>query len=222
MKETRSAYPLDWPVGWKRTKAGNRRNGQFKKMETVSGDTTSWKRGRSVSVFDSIERILYQLQRMGVDRQDVVISTNVRTRLDGLPRSGERAPEDPGAAVYWLDGYAAPEQQSRCMAIDQYATVEDNLAGIAATLEAMRAIERHGGAEILQRTFSGFLALPEKAMQPWRNVLGLADHPVISRDTILATTRDLLLKHNPDTGGNRDEYETIIEARKRALEEVGR
>src|SRR3546814_20391176 len=33
--------------------------------------------------------------------QDTIISTNVRTRLDGLPRSGEREPNDSGAAVYW-------------------------------------------------------------------------------------------------------------------------
>jgi hypothetical protein len=32
-----------------------------------------------------------------------VISTNVRMRLDGLPRSGEKESQDPGAAVYWQE-----------------------------------------------------------------------------------------------------------------------
>jgi hypothetical protein len=39
----------------------------------------------------------------------------------------------------------------------------DNLAAIAATLEAMRAIDRHGGATILNRAFTGFTALPPPA-----------------------------------------------------------
>ena len=37
------------------------------------------------------------------------------------------------------------------MAIDAYTRTADNLAAVAATLEAMRAIERHGGAQILER-----------------------------------------------------------------------
>jgi len=46
------------------------------------------------------------------------------------------------------------------MAIDRYSTVEGNLAAIAATLDAMRAIERHGATVILERTFADFMALP--------------------------------------------------------------
>jgi len=46
------------------------------------------------------------------------------------------------------------------MAIDIYDTVAGNLAAVAATLDAMRAIERHGGAQILKRAFQGFKALP--------------------------------------------------------------
>ena len=30
----------------------------------------------------------------GIDRQDTVLSTNIRTRLDGLSRSGEKAPDE--------------------------------------------------------------------------------------------------------------------------------
>jgi hypothetical protein len=60
------------------------------------------------------------------------------------------------------------------MAIDQYDRVEHNLAAIAATLDAMRAIKRHGGAEILDRAFTGFTALPAPMAggKPWRQVLG--------------------------------------------------
>jgi hypothetical protein len=80
---------------------------------------------------------------MGVDRQDVVISTNVRTRLDGLPRSGEPEPSDRGAAVYWED----QKRKRRVMAIDRYGKVADNLAAIAATLDAMRDRATRRGAD---------------------------------------------------------------------------
>lgn len=219
--ELKKAFPLDWPAGWHRTQVSRRIHGKFNKKNTEyytaydntqkSRQVTKW-----LTVSDGVQRISAVLRSMGVDTQDVVISTNVRTRLDGLPRSGEREPDDPGAAVYWRDHAAG--KPVRCMAIDRYSTVADNLGAIAATLDAMRAIERHGGAEILNRAFTGFLALPEKATEPWREVLDLKGE--LTRDTVLARTRDLLLANNPDQGGDRDKYERIIEARKRALAEV--
>ncbi|KVD37855.1 hypothetical protein WJ41_22830 [Burkholderia ubonensis] len=68
-----------------------------------------------------------------------------------------------GVAVYWETRAGA----RRVMAIDQYTRVADNLAAVAATLDAMRAIERHGGARILERAFTGFAALAaaEKELQ---------------------------------------------------------
>jgi len=104
-----------------------------------------------------------------------VISTNLKTRMDGLPRSDQARPQDPGAAVYWEDN-TVDGWPRRCMAIDVYDRVEHNLAAIAATLEAMRAIERHGGAAILDRAFTGFTALPApiSGQKPWRDVLGVA------------------------------------------------
>jgi hypothetical protein len=223
MDETRNAFPLEWPAGWRRTPAARRINGKFNKKETVyrtdgAGNQYGRQNSKDISIIDAVQRIVATFTLMGIDRQDVVISTNVRVRLDGLPRSGEREPDDPGVAVYWRDLVAG--KPTRCMAIDRYGIVAHNLAAVAATLDAMRAIERHGGAEVLDRAFSGFLALPEKATQPWRDVLGIFE-PVVTRDTVLAKSRDLLLANNPDQGGDRDKYEAIIEARKRALAEVG-
>ena len=142
MREAIEAYPLTWPQGWPRKKSRQRRRAKF---------STS---GRVLSVMDGIQRVLLELERLGVKRDDLVISTDIPTRLDGLPRS-DRSVADPGVAVYWRKG-----KDTRCMAVDRYDRVADNLAAIAATLEAMRAIERHGGAEILDRAFTGFVALP--------------------------------------------------------------
>jgi hypothetical protein len=208
------AFPLCWPDGWVRTRPAFRKPGRFNRGErhySSSPNGGSWLRKRDVSVSDGITRILGELERMGVDRQDIVISTNVRTRLDGLPRSGERAPDDPGAAVYWQD----PDgNRRRCMAIDVYTRVADNLAAIAATLDAMRAIERHGGAEILDRAFTGFVALPSPE-QPWQ-VLGV--QMGASRSEIEQAYRRLAMQHHPDRGGDQGEMARINAAREAMME----
>ena len=50
-----------------------------------------------------LTRVMDELGRMGLGRDDVVISTNVETRLDGFPRSDRTEPADPGVAVYWQE-----------------------------------------------------------------------------------------------------------------------
>jgi hypothetical protein len=159
-------YPLAWPQGWKRTGGGYRKHAAFNRVENSGG----LKRTLKLSIGDAVKRVFYELERLGVKhvQEDVVISTNLRVNMSGIPRGDQGEPSDPGAAVYWeLNGVR------QTMAIDQYYRVADNLAAIAASLEAMRAIERHGGAEILQRAFTGFAALPQNIeARPWREVLG--------------------------------------------------
>ena len=192
---TVSAHPLQWPTGWKRIDAHYRRAARFGRARKQKWDG-GWELSRPVTLTEAVDRVLAELQRMGVERQDVVISTNVRTRLDGLPRSGEREPDDPGAAVYWQEVVG----QSRVMAIDQYDRVADNLAAIAATLDAMRAIERHGGAQILERAFAGFTALPAPgAAREWWEVLGVAR--TASIDEARAAYRRAASAAHPDRGG---------------------
>lgn len=216
------SYPLCWPDGWKRIAADERRYGHFNRKEreyrsgTAGSTGYSITRTKDLSVTDALSRLLQSLERMGVERQDVIVSTNIRTRLDGMPRSGEKQPIDPGVAVYWK----RVGEKMRCMAIDQYTTVEDNLAALAATLESFRTIERHGGAQILDRAFRGFAALPENSSQPWRNVLGFPFNIPISKEEIERRYRELVKVHHPDIGGDRDRFEAIHQARKDALLEV--
>ncbi|MFZ5621145.1 MAG: hypothetical protein ACOY5W_09010 [Pseudomonadota bacterium] len=115
---TISAYPLTWPEGWPRSAATARITARFSRGERQYSSQpggSSWLRKKSLTVADGIVRVVEELSRLGIDRQDVVISTHVRTRLDGLPRSGEHEPEDPGAAVYWVDR----DGRHRVMAIDR-------------------------------------------------------------------------------------------------------
>jgi hypothetical protein len=203
------AFPLAWPDGWRRTDRYRRTRAKFGKVSTRTVGESSWAQREAISASAALNRVLDELGRMDVPRHRVVISSNLPTRRDGLPDPRARQPDDPGVAVYWMDG-----KQRRCMAIDRYDRVADNLAAIAATLDAMRAIERHGGAEILDRAFTGFVALPAPE-QPWQ-VLGVAREA--SREQIEDAHRRLAMKHHPDRGGSDAEMARINSARDALLE----
>lgn len=186
-----NAYPLQWPSGWPRSKS--RKAAAFKTRARSSYLT-------QISVADGVQRVLLELERMGYTRDDIVISTNVPTRLDGLPRSDRGEPGDPGAAVYWR----TRKGDNKVMAIDVYDRVADNLAAVAATLDAMRAIERHGGAVVLERAFTGFTALPApSAKRTWREVLNFGDMTV-NRELIKQRYRQLASLRHPDKEGGSD------------------
>lgn len=218
MSEPIRAYPLAWPVGWKRTPAHGRIPARFVRRERKSttysdGSSRAWNENRRLTMADATARVLEELNRMGIHRDDVVISTNVQTRLDGLPRSGAREPDDPGCAVYWQDAFGA----RRVMAIDQYTKVADNLAAIAATLDAMRAIERHGGAAILERAFTGFVALPAPgAARDWWEVLGV--ERTASLVEARAAYRRAASAAHPDRGGSDERMAAVNRAWKQAQE----
>jgi hypothetical protein len=199
----RKAFPLSWPEGWKRTPHPERKLGQFKSAK-------QW-----VTVAIAVQRVLEELRLMGISDNDVIISTNIPLRLDGMPISDTKERGDPGAAIYWRD-----KRGMKCLAIDRYQHVRDNIAAIAATLEAMRTVQRHGGAEIMERQFLGFAALPEKASQPWREVFGIATTAAATWPMVEERFRALAQMHHPDKGGDRNKFEEIVQARDAARLEL--
>lgn len=212
MSEQIQAYPLQWPAGWPRTK--NRQRAKFStKGNSAPNPFSGYRAARQLSVSDGLGRVGYELERLGVQSFNVIISSNIELRLDGLPRSGRPEPLDPGAAVYWRNRAGV----RKVMAVDLYDRVADNLAAIAATLEAMRAIERHGGAQILERAFTGFTALP--APPTCWSILGLGEGA--SAAAIEATwrgkIRELRATH---PGGDHHREAEINAARDEALRQV--
>lgn len=185
-----TAYPLQWPAGRPRTKAPE----------------NTWAFMRSTrtryTVSQACQLVLDELRRMGVHQ--VVISTNLRVRLDGLPYSDQPKPKDAGAAIYF-------QHQGRpvCFACDKWTFVEDNLRAISLTLEAVRGMERWGAASI-EATFTGYAALPAPAGSQWWEVLGVMPH--YPANEIRATYRALVKLHHPDAGGNADKFREIQEA----------
>jgi hypothetical protein len=85
----------------------------------------------------------------------------------------------------------------------------------------MRAIERHGGGQILERAFLGFAALPENAGRTWREVLGIT----LERPTLQLVEdrfRALVKMYHPDVTGEKesDKFREITAARDAARMEL--
>lgn len=214
---TVQAYPLQWPDGWKRTPADQRAFGRFGTAK--NSHAGSWRRMETITIYAATVRLREELQRMGVRDDDMVLSTNLRLRLDGLPRSDQAAPADPGAAVYWTDVWTGAP---RCMAIDRYTKVEQNIAALAATIEALRAIERHGGAIVLERAFTGFAALPPPIVagmaRPWWVVLEVPHDTDVAE--VQRAYRHLAAAFHPDRGGDAAKMAELNAARDAALREL--
>jgi hypothetical protein len=204
------AYPLQWPDGWPRSRG--RKSAQFGKTEWRSnGLGGAYKSKADITMAEAMKRVNVELERLGVNvEDDSIVSTNLKLNLSGLPRGGQGEPGDPGVAVYFQKKNAP----MRVIAIDAYTRVRDNLAAIAATLEAMRAIERHGGAQILERAFTGFTAIAVPGKN-WWDVLEV--RPDASRDVIEQNFRRLARDRHPDRGGSHEAMSALNEARSAGL-----
>lgn len=203
-----SNYPLSWPQGWARTAPGARVRSNFNSRQDTGA---SYRTKRPLTVSDGLQRVLDALRKMGVPDWHVIISTNMPVRQDGLPYSGRKDPDDPGAAVYWHTRDMGPNDPYRCMAIDKYDRLADNLAAIAGSLEALRAVQRWGGAEILDRAFTGFQALPEQPSAGWWVTLEVS--PDADRNRVEHSYKILRSRFHPDRPtGDQDKFHAVQQA----------
>jgi hypothetical protein len=163
---TPARYPLDWPAGWPRTPARDRREALFGHASDrvfERGDGTKYTsrtmvRGRTMT--QALGALRAELGRLCGHLADAaVISTNVEVRQDGLPYANRRPPEDPGVAVYFRRPVRGGAAQAQCIPCDRFDRVPDNLYAVAKCIEALRGLERWGG-RMLDAAFTGFKALP--------------------------------------------------------------
>jgi hypothetical protein len=197
-----ASFPLYWPLQHARTAPHARRAARF-----------------LVDFVSARKDLVRELDLLGA--RDLVLSSNVPIRRDGLPALPDREPEDPGIAVYFSrrlgrDGDRAPF----VIACDQFTRVRWNLRAVGATLEALRSIERHGTTSMLEQAFSGFAQLPAaSAAKPWREVLGVAPG-FCSVDFLRAQLRELARVHHPDAGGDPARMAEINAAYAAGLQEL--
>lgn len=189
-------YPLHWPAGWPRTPAYRVKASNYQVSEARARD----------DLFETLRKMR---------ARDVVVSTNVKLRLDGLPYANQRAPEDPGVAVYWT----TRDGKSLTMACDRWRDLRSNYRAIGLALEGLRAMERAGVSELLDRAYRGFAALPAaSAHSSWREVLDL--HGEVTPDDVRRRARELARKHHPDRGGDAARMREVIEARDVGIAEL--
>lgn len=182
-------YPLSWPPGVARAKSRN--SSPFR----VTLD-------RALSELRDALRLFGQDTKKPVT--DVVISSNVTL--------GERRPKDPGVAVYFMwDG------AQRCIAVDRFPKVEDNVRAIYYVLEGRRLELRYGGLEMVRASFKGFLALPGPG--DWRRALGLG--PEATLEDVEAAYRARAREAHPDQpGGSAEAMAELNAARAAARREL--
>jgi len=181
-------FPLSWPVGWPRSR--RRAAARFARSRTLA---------------TARDALLSELRLLGARADKIIISSNVPLRVDGLPRSGQAQPTDPGVAVYF-----PLKLRQVVLACDKWARVEDNLYAVAMHIGALRAQERYGVGSVDQ-AFAGYAALPPVSPKPWWEVLGLSE--AATEEQVKGAFRKLALAAHPDQGGSADQLEALTRAR---------
>lgn len=129
------AYPLQWPTGKPRT---------MYQSASRFGDRNI---GEATAVLTK------EINLLG--GSSLVISSNLKLRLDGLPYANQANPADKGVAVYFTY-----KKRQMCFSCDRWDRIQDNIYAIAMTINALRGIERWGSGSMVEQAFTGFVALP--------------------------------------------------------------
>lgn len=183
------AYPLSWPQGTPR--AIQQRKSAFK----------------TTSIGAARDKLISEIRMLG--GSDLVISTNLKLRKDGLPISDQSQPLDRGVAIYFK-WRKAP----RSIACDKWNRIEDNIHALALSVSAMRGLERWGATDILQKVFQGFTALPAPKGSQWWEVINVTRASDL--DFIEDRYRSLAKRAHPDNGGSVEKMTAL----NRAIEEA--
>lgn len=197
MSAPTSAYPLTWPPGRPRT--SYRTRSKFK--------VQSFARVR--------DELLNELALMKA--KNVILSTNLKLRQDGLPLADQRQPNDPGVAVY----FRYKGERDVCFACDRWTKIEDNMQAVKHTINALRGITRWGTGDMVDAAFTGFEALPAPRAPdpPWWFTLGIDRGATLAECE--AAYKRKAMEHHPDRGGKHDEMVRVnnaIEAARREKE----
>ncbi len=208
-------YPLTWPANFPRT--ANRKADSFAMKGDRGGMQSLTTHQAYMRVFKEAAAFTRPKQVWRIFPDTLVVSSNLRVRRsDHMPESTQKAPLDPGVAVYFeLD------KQPYCLPCDKWDSVAGNLAAVAAHLNAIRGIERWGVGD-LRAQFAGYQALPDPDRIIWRDVFGYDKHaPPPSAQELANQFKLLRSKQHPDKGGNAQEFDRVMKAYELACKELG-
>lgn len=186
------SYPLHWPASWPRTQYP-----QSSKFKCTLAETR--------------DLMFAEIHRLG--GKNVILSTNVELRLDGLPYANRRDPVDTGVAVYF-------ERKGNQMvfACDRWGSVRENIRSIQKTIEALRGIDRWGASNMMERAFTGFMAIAGPAPRRWHDILGVNSDADASQ--IKSAYRRKARECHPDNGGSAELMAELNAARDQAVAQL--
>ncbi len=179
----RKSNPLDWPEGWART--ADRVPSRF-----------------SIGFVSAREQLMRELNLLGA--VNIVITSNLPTRANGMPYAAASRVGDPGVAVWWVQ-----DSKEQVMACDRWIDARDNLHAIGLSIGSLRGLDRWGASDLVRRAFAGFTALPSGApiARTWRDVLGNGGSwpKEMNVEELLwlakGRFRNLMVAAHPDLGG---------------------
>lgn len=187
--------PLEWPDNTGITPDAKRRVGKF----------SSGGKGY-VTMGVAIDRLIGECNRLGA--KNVTLNAMFAlTRTGSVSQAVARSSDQAVVLRFSKNGveYTLP--------CDRYTTAEDNVAALAAHIEATRAIERHGVAST-EQALQAFAALPPPSNLPaikpkrdWWTVLGV--FPTADAELIEAAYRVKAKQLHPDTGGDPEEFKEL-------------
>jgi hypothetical protein len=197
------AYPLRWPDGWPRTPSYRRES-----------DSRFGGHGRRVTMGRAVVQLMDELRLLGATK--IVVSSNIPTKSDGLPYAESKLIDDPGIAVYFdFKG------KSLVMARDGFTSPAGNIRSLTLAIEGLRQLERHGGSVMLERAFTGFLAIaPPDWKKPWREVFGVKPDWSGTLDDLTALYHEKARIRHPDAGGSDVLMAELNVAYEEALQEL--
>lgn len=184
---------------WPREETKTRRNGQF--------------RVTRMQLYDHLDS---ELEKIGARNLVIQAAFDERDlRIDGTPRAQSKGPSHPGVVVSF-----ASDKGPLMFACDTYTDWEDNLRGIALTLENLRAVERYGATKHGEQ-YRGYTAIPasheskgfKSAEEAARFIMVAAGNDAESGAFFAATDaqRKTFFKQaaanmHPDSGGSHDQF----------------
>lgn len=176
-------------------------------------------RAKYKQTLDLLER---ELRAVGAKQITIeAFFTPPQIRNDGWPRADAR-PSQPGVVLHFQT-----RRGPMIFPSDKFNSWEDNLRAIGLTLEALRAVERHG-ATFDGQQYTGWAALPKSKgddeLRLAASVLLKAAEwaeRTIKKESFDRIWKAAVMKAHPDQGGSNERFNEVIAARDLIREKMG-
>lgn len=183
------SYPLYWPENWPRS-----RKKEWSRFKSTFGA--------------ACKNLISEIEKLG--GRNIILSTNIPLRNDGLPYASAKEPDDSGIAIYFKY-----KKQNMVFACDTYIKTWENIVAVKKTIEALRGIKRWRASDMLERAFKGFVALEDKSTD-WQSILELGEEITLKHAEF--NYKNLRSKYHPDKVDDSEMFMKIQTAIEQARE----